>query len=460
MRFIAIAAVLLSFPLLMQLLRSDPRWRKWAYFGLGLLPFTVAAWNLDAGLVNWATWAGFAKGYVLTLEDTLALAIIMTHPRPKGAPPLIGWLYLFMVTVSLSIPGATMPMAASFYVFQLARVALVFAAVAKIAGDPKALMWLGLGLASAMTLEAGVCLYQRFHGAFRAAGTMSHPNQLGMMAHFVVLPLLGMILSGYRSKIMMLGIASGLVVIVLGASRATMGFLGTGMVLTMLLSLRRGATPKKMQMVGLAAAALVVATPFLLHSVGQRLAQQLESQSDYDERAAFERAAKMMWAEHPLGVGATNYVLVANTQGYSARAGVVWNSGSRAANVHNTYLLTAAELGWPGIIAYVLMLATSIVAGWRWSFASRRDPRGDITLGCTVALMMMALHSQYEWITVTYEVQYTIAIAMGIISGLTRQRKLEQRQARELRRAGLSQAELESVGSGQPVGAGQPVPVS
>lgn len=433
MRYLAIAIVLLSYPGLVYLLQANPRSRYWAYFGLGLLPFTVAVWNFDAGLINWATWPGYVKGAVMTLVDSLALAIITTHRHPRGLPPLIGFVALYILAAALSIAQSEVPMASAFYVFQLMRFTAVIIAVSKIAHDPRALKWLGMGLATAMIYEAWVTGDQKLRGVFQAPGTLGHPNQLGMMAHFVVLPLIGMLLAGYRSWLMLLGIAGALVAIVFGASRGTILFVGLGVAVVLLLSLRRQVTPHKKRMFAFAATMMLVATPFLLNSVGKRMAQQQEHASDYDEREAFERSAKMMWNDHPMGVGANTYVVVANGQGYSARAGVAWAGGSRATNVHNTYLLVAAETGWAGLFTYVLLLGACIVAGWRFAFGNRSDPRGDIVLGSTVAIIMMAIHSKYEWITLSYEVQYVFAISVGIISGLIRVRALERRQAQRAR---------------------------
>src|SRR3546814_16821077 len=71
-------------------LRSYPRQRKWAYLGVGLLPFVVSALNLDAALISWAGWPGYAKGIVLSLLDTLALAILVTSAGPFRKLPLAG----------------------------------------------------------------------------------------------------------------------------------------------------------------------------------------------------------------------------------------------------------------------------------------------------------------------------------------------------------------------------------
>lgn len=450
MRYLAIVFVLLSYPLLVQLLRTQKQHRHWAYFFLGMFPFVVHTWQLDAALYNLAGWPGYAKGVTITAEDTLALAILTTHRQPRGSLPLMGFVWLYIAAVALSLVNSPSPTISFCYVFQLLRFVVIAAAVAKIVGERRALMWLGMGLASGMIYEAFITLDQKLNGAFQAPGNMGHQNQLGMMAHFVILPLLGMLLSGYRGRVLMLGVAASLVVIVCGASRGAMGFAGLGVAILLVLSLRRRSTPYKKKMIGLAVVAMLVATPFLLHSFGNRARQQMEhsSGSTYDERAAFEKAAELMWKDHPWGVGANYYVIVANGQGYQERGGVTWGGGSRGTSVHNTYLLIAAETGWPGLITYGAMLVAIVFAGWRFAFAKLNDPRGDIVLGCTVAVAMMALHARYEWITLTYQVQYVMAISLGIIIGFLRLRALERQQARRSRAV---QAVVGEPGAGQAI---------
>jgi O-antigen ligase len=131
-----------------------------------------------------------------------------------------------------------------------------------------------------------------------------------------------------------------------------------------------------------------------------------------------------------MGVGANQYVVVANTQGYSQRAGVIWNWASRSANVHNTYLLVAAETGWFGLISFITMFTATIVTGLKFAFQDKRDPRGDIVLGSTVAMIVTAGHNFYEWIWVTYQAQYVFAISVGIVAGLERARARERRARR------------------------------
>lgn len=389
---------------------------------IGLLPFTQYAWQLDAALINWAGWPGYAKGIVITLLDALALAIIITHRAPKRFTPLLGWLLLYLTTAIVSIASSRMPTPSAFYAFQLMRVIVLVIAVARIAADREALRWLAFGLSAGVSFQAAVAIWQKAGGALQATGTMGHQNLLGMMTYIVMFPLLAVILGGERNKLILIGIVSSLIVIVFGASRGTVGFASLGAVVLFLLSFARHMTRHKWRILGISAVLLAIATPVAFVSLQSRFVQQRTESGEGGERRAFERAAIAIWDDHPMGVGANMYTIVANVDGYSDRAGVNWSSG-RATNVHNVYLLIAAETGWPGLIAFIVLFVTSIVAGLRFAFTRRRDPAGEIALGCTVALIAVAAHGLYEWILLMYQAQYLFAIVLGVIAGLARQRR-------------------------------------
>src|SRR5690606_4489438 len=109
-----------------------------------------------------------------------------------------------------------------------------------------------------------------------------------------------------------------LVAVALGASRGAVAFVGLGLVLMVVLSLMRGSTARKWQIVGAGALVLALVVPVAWGSFAERFAAN-PLEGGYDERAAFENAAKAIWADHPMGVGANQYVVVANSQGYSDR---------------------------------------------------------------------------------------------------------------------------------------------
>lgn len=430
MRLVGLVVIVLAVPMFVAWMRAGSRQRALAYAAFAAMPFFISAANLDAALIDWSQWPGYTKGAIVTLIDSLALAIIATHSRTRMSAWLWAPFWLYLGAAALSVLSAGVWMASTFYVFQLVRVFIAVLAIAAAAKDIGAVRAMGSGLAAAMILEAAYSIYERAGGAAQAAGTLPHQNLLGMMSHFALFPLFGMVLAGERRKLAMLGIVASLVVVALGGSRATIGLTGAGLVILLVLSTARRASPRKLQVMAGTVVTLGLAAVLAVGSLSSRFGGANDITKSDSERTSLARAAHMMIDDHPMGVGANQYVLIANSGGYSQRAGVVWNVGSRAANVHDFFLLTWAEMGWLGVAAaWFWLLAAMLLAIW-YAWRDRRDPRGEIHLGIAVAVLTAVAHNLYEWIFVTSEVQYLLALNLGIATGLAAAWQAERRAAR------------------------------
>jgi O-antigen ligase len=190
----------------------------------------------------------------------------------------------------------------------------------------------------------------------------------------------------------------------------------------------RKMTPRKGAMALLGFVALMLAAPLAMLSLERRYEVSGRPDLYGDERALFETAAVSMIKDYPLGVGASQYVIIANTQGYSARAGVGWHANARSAHVHNSYLLIAAEQSLLGLVAFVLFFVRGLMVAFKCAFRFRKDPRGDLMLGLGTALLVVAIHAFYEWVLLIAASQYLLAINLGLIAGLARQMGYWRRQ--------------------------------
>ena len=427
MRYVGLFIIIISFPIFVAFLKAQPEKRKWAYFLIAFMPFVMSWLNLDAAIINYAGWPGHTKGLIITILDALALAIVFTSANRLKSLPLFGVLFVYACTAILSVAISNQPVTSSFYAFQLMRILVLFIAVASIMRDPRAIHWLGYGLAAGAIFQGIITIEQRLSGVVQASGTMGHQNLLGFMLHFVTLPLMALLLAGKMHKLNILGVLFALIAVALGASRGTVGFAAIGLALLLAFSMIRQMTSHKGKILGLCVLAFAVATPVVVGTFERRFKDSPIELGRDSERLAFERAAKSMWSDHPLGVGANQYVIVSNTQGYAQRAGVIWNYGSRSAHVHQLYLLAAAETGWLGMLSLVGLFGWTVLRGFAFAFGNRRDPRGDVVLGASIAVLVAAFHSFYEWVFVASQVQYVFAICLGIIAGTIRQSHLEKR---------------------------------
>ena len=415
MRLAGILLVFAAMPILTIWLQGNVQRFRYAAFAMGFLPFVIELANLDAALISWRLWPGHTKGLIVTLLDSLAIAVLIANRRKIGFPTFIGLLILYFFAAALSVAFSDVMTSSAFYAFQVARAILVFLAVVALMKHEGSQMWLCYGFASAMLTQAAFSMYQKLGGVAQASGTLSHQNLLGMMLHFSVISLIAIILAGNRKPMIMAGAMAGLLAAALTASRATIGFLAAGIAVLIVLSLMRRVTVVKWRALGLGLVAAMLLAPLALSNLGNRTQESIES-SDR-EREAFETAALNIWTDHPMGVGANRYVVTANVEGYSSDAGVVPVSGSRSAHVHNIYLLHAAEMGWLGLITFVVLVVTAIIRGIVHSIKARDDPGGDLVLGASVAMLVMAAHGYFEWIIITTSPQYLLVTALGVIAG-------------------------------------------
>lgn len=423
------------------------------FVAMGLLPFLMSAVPaLDMALLAWPTWVGHTHGLEISLIDLLALAILFALPPTRSTTPFRMVFGIYFLAVLLSLYQARVPTAASFYVWQLARMYLVYAVVARACTDDRLLDALLQGMALGLLLQAAVVVWQRYGlGIVQTQGTFVHQNTLGMVSHMVVLPHFAVLLAGLRGWQPIATPLAGAIIAVLTASRAALGLSTIGFAIVYLIStLRRWTARKALIAVG-AMAGAVILVPLVMTSFERRFAAAPLSQ-DYDEREAFKRAAGMMLADYPLGVGPNHYVVISKNEGYSERAGVI--KQSRDSHVHNAYWLAAAETGYIGLVAFLLLLSGPLIVAFRAGWRNRGDPKGDLLLGIGAGLLIVYIHSFFEWILFTAQVQYLFFMSVGMVAGVA-----QQLAGREKKREKNVPAGRDTVTIGRPIGK-SPAPVS
>lgn len=413
MKWIFIAGLLVLIPVLTAVLRSHPKYARHAAFVIGALPFFLLP-HLYVAPVSWAAWPGPVKGIEVSALDAVALAVLFSTPRfhiPTSLKLSCGLIVLALV-MSTTAGFQTFP--ALFYAWQLLRVVIVFLAVtrlcASVSDAPIALLaGAGLGL----TFEAFLAAHQYLGGDPRPGGNFGHSNFLGLASDFVVFPTLALLMGGKRFLWPAIVVVSGLAIAILGGSRATLGLFAIGSLITIILSLKHRRTPKKYAFAGTAALAMLIAAPAVIW-VADRRSETDKVSSDQD-RVLMKSAAAMMISDHPLGVGADQYVIVANTGGYSARAGVPWDPSDRSAPVHDFYYLVTAELGFVGLFGLLAILASLVVIAFRALGRFTQDQASELIPGFAAMMIVVLVHISYEWVFMHFALQYLFAISSGAL---------------------------------------------
>jgi O-antigen ligase len=418
-KWIALALLLLAVPALAAWLRTNPKAAPLVWGLLGFLPFVLGPWHLMVSPYATPIWSGYVKGWEISLLDTVALGIIFgtrgRWPRLTLVVPFV----IYILAVTFAVSQAKFAALALSYPIQLCRVFLVFIAVTRVAVNERGERAVFTGLVLGLAVQACYAVTAKAGGALQTGGSLGHQNLLGFVSHLAVMPAFAMFLAGRFPRTAFAGVIAGILDVILTASRATIALSVFGLVLTLLLSISLRFSRRKAALALIGVLVLLVTYPLANIVLEQRLEAQNQSFFAEDkEREAFERAARAMIRAEPMGVGPNHYVFIANTEGYSARAGVAWRSQSRSTSVHNSYLLVTAETGFLGLISFVTLIVCAAWFAFRTAFQYRDEQASELLIGVGCGIVAMSLHGLLEWMFVVYPTQYVLAVGFGFIGGL------------------------------------------
>ena len=408
-------------------LRKHPDKLSWPCFLIGFLPFVTGWLHLLTAPISWA-WIGHTKGLEIWVLDFIAIVILLFLRGKLTRPPFLIPMLLYFTTTVIATFGAQVPEASVFYCWQLLRVYLLYFAVANVCTlEFSAVSSILTGLAMGELLQCFISIWERFRlHILQTPGTMESQNELGLVSHFVILPFFAIMLGGKRGWLPTAVVPAALITYVLTTSRASvlLGIVGLGLVWIM--SSFTKFSVRKFGIVTGALMALMVMAPLAVASFNARFAHggNLGLAED-TERLTFKRVVWMMLDDHPGGVGPNNFAVVANAGGYYNRSRDISSAG-RSSNVHNLYLLVWAETGPLGVASFILMLALPLVMALRFCLSGRweaGDARRDILIGVSATLLILYVHSTEEWVPITAEMQYLLAIMFGLVVSLTAEQR-------------------------------------
>lgn len=417
-------AVLASYPV-GGWLRGRPTARTLAWTLCGFIPFFSRP--LEMALVFFGGRPGDTHGLEVGVLDWLALSLLLAYRGSSRRLPNRFGLALYLAVALVSVTQAPWMLGAFGYVWKLGRMVLLYAAITRAQGDRRVPMALLRGMMLGLLNELGWAVWQRLAlGWPRAIGTFPHQNTLGMMVNLAVMVPIALEIAGRSTRLSRLAWIAAVPVSILTISRGALLFLASGVVLVYIASACGGLTRRKAR-IGLAGLGLAAAiVPVVLVTLSSRPARErLESM---ETRESYERAASLMLEEHPLGIGPNGFTLMLMT-GYGERAGVEWSQ--RIAIVHDVYTLTAAEMGYAGLVALVVLFLGPLVSAVRAARrAPRGDPRRDVIVGLAVALAMLYAHSAFEWAWRQTVVSYLYWMSAAVAVSLARQLEEDRRAAR------------------------------
>ena len=416
MKLVGIIIIIVSLPAFVMLLRMGARYRTYAFFALGALPILSSGLNVDAAFYDISGWPGHSKGIIVSLTDTLALAIALHYWKVRTSPI---FLAVWLAYIALHIPGVFVAgyTTASFsYVWNLMRGLVYFSACYAVLMQG-GLQPMILGLAASVIVNGADTIMNSASGQTQAGGLLGHRNYSGLVTNLAVPILLVALLTWKKARIPAIALAFAAAAATLGGSRASVILFGASVVATLILALIVNPNKKAIAVTAIAAVVAVGMVPAVAYKMNQRFEETGGSFTfeEDGERLAFKRASQMMNADYPLGVGLNQYAVKSNTGGYAAKAGVGWSTVGRMALVHNSYVLIRTEGGHAALFGVFIILGSLITVSASLAMKKRSNPGRLYAIAVLVAISVLSLHINYEWALVGVNVIYALGFCSALI---------------------------------------------
>lgn len=270
-------------------------------------------------------------------------------------------------------------------------------------------------------------------GSHRISATMGHPNSLGTFMGMMGTLMFGVTLlrtTFFSSGTFGIATASCLVCVLLTISRGALAAMVLGLWIDVSALFHRYLNIKNVTI--LIVGSLVVLTMFFMaaDTITTRFLTQQDAVSDIHYRGLYNEEARMMSRDHAFGVGLGNF------SAYSwLKYGAAVELDEYGTPAHNLWFLTLGEVGFPGLIAFIIYWLRFYSIGLPFLFRQRRELIYAVAASATAATMighiqnMLQLSYRQTSIYMLNKILMAIVVAAWYID---RQARREKREARRL----------------------------
>jgi len=442
---IALCLIAVAIPVGVVATCASQRARNAAFFIL-----VFASTVTDRLDVNFATrfwYRGTTRGFEFSFIDILAISVLVSSmllPRPDQKrwywPASLGAMLLYFFYCCFSVVISDPKLFGLFELSKIVRGIVVFLAAAMFVQTERELRLLVLAFGCTLCFEGALALkYRYINGIYRVPGSLFHPNSLSMYLCTVAPVLVAATASDFPKPLRafsFLALGAAAVTILLTVSRAGIPIFAFVTLGAMLACVSFRITFKKTA-VALVVCALVGGMVYkswgtLKARYGEASLEQEYLENKFENRGFYFRLAREILADRFLGVGLNNWSYVVSAI-YGPRLGVPYEAYPNttdapnkeeasefafAAPAHNLGVLTAGELGWPGLFIFTLIWLRWFQMGA--SFLWRRTSQAMHRLGAGIffGTCGIFLQSLTEWTYRQTQIFYTFNIMIGALASL------------------------------------------
>lgn len=362
--------------------------------------FFSTAYLIDINFVSMEFYRGDTRGFEFGVTDCMILSLLgvmLISPRWRSKPfkflpPNSSWLLLYLLIAIISTTVAYVTVYAQFGLMKIIRGLVVFMVAYNYLQDEDDLRFVTYILAAIVCMEMLMVMDQRLSGIYRAFGSTPHSNTLAGYINMVNMIFFSLLLGEKRnSKLYWAVLAMGSLMVLATFSRGSIAAMITGYLLVIALSYRHKFTVRKGQILLLMAA---MSLPVVIKT-GPALVERFlyAPEESGESRGLANTAAIAMANEHWLGVGLNNYSYVINETVYIDYIESEVDRGI----VHNIFLLHACEMGWIGMIVFIILTLNFMRLGYKALVSTRSSLIGAYAIGITAAIFVLTIQGSLEW---------------------------------------------------------------
>jgi O-antigen ligase len=397
---------------------------RWAERMLVAGTFFSTSYLIDINFVSMEWYRGDTRGFEFGVTDWMVISLILVmafSPRWRKVkldlfPPNSALMGIYFLMAVISAIVSYVPVYAGFGLFKLIRAFAVYWVAYNYLRNEEDVRFILLILASIVCMEFLIVMKQRMSGIYRAPGTTPHSNTLAVYIDMMNMIFFAFIL-GEKSKhslIYWACLGMGALMVLATFSRGALVTMILGLGLVTVLSFYDRLRPHKMRVIGtLFLLALPVAAK-VAPAIIDRFLNAPEASGE--SRHLANDAAKAMANAHFFGVGINNYSHVINNTEYMNFIEKEVDRGI----VHNIYLLHACEMGWIGMVVFILMIGNFFIIGFRLIRKRRDNTVSFMAIGIVVAMFTLWFQSMLEWLFRQTYVTVEFFMLAGFLAALSR----------------------------------------
>ncbi len=427
---------------------------KHLLFTLLIFSFMLGS-RLSINLVSMEHYRGPVRGFEITLSDLITLGLVIGMLLRSGSRvvflPRFFWPFLafFLVAVA-NVALSEYTLYGWFVIWQLFRMGLLYWMIYNFfvtdEYSPESIRALMNGFILTGLLLLAITFKQKYvDGIYRAMAFFDHSNTIPSFAllYLCLLIVWGLYEQrlGLMTVLIALAAALGTTFAILATGSRTgmvtaAGAYAAAIGLANLFRSSRG-RPRGVTLRTRVASVIIILgmlAGFLmvLDTVIDRFLNAPASSEE--AREEFEISAVMMADDYRFGVGLNQFSQVLTEESAYREHFVAMGNEEEGGVAHHIYLLTAAEMGWPGMYLFIGLIAL-LVLSMVWNGIRMRTTDERLLLAAAVGVCILLLIGFYEWVLrqtpVLCEFVTLIAFGQAMVSKVKRDRKARIRAGRE-----------------------------